>query len=446
MAAVGCGEEQSRGGTVPGDTLTIFSSLPLQGPRADQAKSIVNAQKLALRDSGGRVGDFKVNFASADDSTAGGDRVGWDPDKTAENARKAVENTRTIAYIGELDSGATAVSLPITNEAGFVQVSPGSTAVGLTKFLPGAEKGEPDKFYPSGTRTFARVVPADDVQASAAAGWTRSLGARRVFLLGDKSLEGDGLVELYRAVAPEVGLRIVGSRPHGPARRRLPRPGARDRRDAPDAIYFGGAEASNALRLWRDLDDGPARRPADRRAQAAGARRSTSGSASAERRTYITSPAQDPSQLPPAGRRFVRDYAREFGERPDPLAAYGYAAMSLLLDALERAGDQAAERERVVDELYETTGFDSAVGRFSIDDNGDTSLERLAGYRVRNGRPVFDVPLARAVRGLGCRRRAYGRVLERRARRRDTPARRASSATACATASATRRSNTLGMM
>ena len=83
--------------------------------------------------------------------------------------------------------------------------------MGLTKFLPGAEKGEPDKFYPSGTRTFARVVPADDVQASAAAGWTRSLGARRVFLLGDKSLEGDGLVELYRTVAPEVGLRIVGA-------------------------------------------------------------------------------------------------------------------------------------------------------------------------------------------------------------------------------------------
>ena len=56
VAPAGCGNEQSRGGTVPGDTLTIFSSLPLQGARADQAKSIVNAQKLALRDSGGRVG------------------------------------------------------------------------------------------------------------------------------------------------------------------------------------------------------------------------------------------------------------------------------------------------------------------------------------------------------------------------------------------------------
>jgi branched-chain amino acid transport system substrate-binding protein len=242
-AVTGCGAEQSRGGTVPGDTLTVFSSLPLQGPWAEQSESIVNAQKLALRDSGGRVGDFKVNYASSDDSTAGGDRVGWDPDKTAENARKAVENTRTIAYLGELDSSATAISLPITNEAGFVQVSSASTAVGLTKFLPGAEKGEPDKFYPSSTRSFARVVPADDVQASAAAGWTRSLGARTVFLLGDKSLEGDGLVELYRSVAPEVGVRIVGTDrmdPRADDYRDLAKDIARTR---PDAIYFGGADS-----------------------------------------------------------------------------------------------------------------------------------------------------------------------------------------------------------
>ena len=391
-AGAGCGEEQSRGGTVPGDTLTIFSSLPLQGPAAAQGESIVNAQKLALRDSGGAVGDFKVNYASADDSTAGGDRVGWDPDKTAENARRAVENARTIAYIGELDSGATAISLPITNQAGFVQVSPGSTAVGLTKFLPGVEKGEPDKFYPAGSRTFARVVPADDVQASAAARWTRRLGARTVFVLGDKSLEGDGLGELYRAVAAEAGVRVVGSDrmdPRAEDYRELAQDVARAR---PDAIYFGGGEASNALRLWRDLGQ------ALPEALLIGSHSLLVPSfyerlGGLERRTYVTSVAQHPTQLPRSGRRFVREYAREFGKRPEPLGAYGYAAMSLVLDAIERAGDRAPEREQVVEELLDTTDIDSVVGRFSIDDNGDTSLERLAGYRVRDGRLVFASPL-----------------------------------------------------
>jgi branched-chain amino acid transport system substrate-binding protein len=388
----GCGDDQSRGGRVPGDTLTIFSSLPLQGPHADQSQSIVNAQKLALREAGGRVGDFKINFASADDSTAGGERVGWDADKTAENARKALENTRTIAYIGDFDSGATAISLPITNEAGFAHVSPASTAVGLTKFVPGAEKGEPDKFYPSGDRSFARVVPAADVQAAAAADWTRRLGARSVFVVGDKSLEGDGLTELYRIGAEEAGLRIAGQErmdPRDEEYRDLSRDIARAQ---PDAVYFGGGADSNAVRLWRDLS------AALPRALLIGShnllvpefyRRLGSG----ERRTYITSVAQDTRQLPSRGQRFVRDYRREFGEPPDPYAAYGHAAMTLVLDAIERAGDQAPERKRIVEETLDTSNLDSVVGPFSIDDNGDTSLDRIAGYRVRGGRLEFAASL-----------------------------------------------------
>jgi len=388
----GCGEEQSRGGRVPGDTLTIFSSLPLQGPHAEQARSIVNAEKLALREAGGKAGEFKINFASADDATAGGERVGWDPDKTAENARKAVENTRTIAYIGDFESAATAISLPITNEAGFAHVSPASTAVGLTKFVPGAEAGEPDKFYPSGDRSFGRVVPADDVQASAAAGWTRRLGARSVFLIGDKSVEGDGLAELFRAAADDLGLRVVSQDRMDPRDEEygdLAREVARAR---PDAVYFGGGADSNAVRLWRDLHD------AAPDALLMGSHNLLVPEfyrrlGAAERRTHITSVAQDPRQLPARGQRFVRDYRREFGEAPDPYAAYGHTAMALLLDAIRRAGDGADERARVVEETLDTSNLDSAVGRFSIDDNGDTSLERIAGYRVRNAQLRFAASL-----------------------------------------------------
>ena len=32
----------------------------------------------------------------------------------------------------------------------------------------------------------------------------------------------------------------------------------------------------------------------------------------------------------------------------------------------------------------------SILGTYSIDDVGDTTLNRLAGYRLVNGRPVFD--------------------------------------------------------
>jgi branched-chain amino acid transport system substrate-binding protein len=387
-----CGSNQNRGGKVSGDTLTVFSSLPLQGPEGERSRSIANAEKLALKQAGGKAGAFKVNFAFTDDSTAGGGRPGWNADKTAENARKAVQNPRTIAYIGDLDSEASAVSIPITNEAGFAQISPGSTSVGLTKLVPGAEKGEPDKFYPSGDRNFVRVVPADDVEASAAAAWAKRLGARRIFLLGDRSVEGDGLAELVRAAVQKLGLEVVGfdrADPRADNYRELASDVAKAH---PDAVYFGGGVGSNAPRLWGELHK------AVPEALLMGSHdllvpefyRRLGG---AEGITYLTSVAQDPHQLPASGRRFVRDYRREFGEAPDPFAAYGYTAMNLLLDAVRRAGDNAGHRNRVIDELINTDDFASPVGTFSIDDNGDTSLDRIAGYRIRQGNPVFAASL-----------------------------------------------------
>jgi branched-chain amino acid transport system substrate-binding protein len=391
-AFAACGSDQSRGGKVPGETLTVFSSLPLQGPSSERSQSIVNAEKLALRQAGGKVGKFKVNFAFSDDSTAGGDRPGWNPDKTAENARKAVQNPRTIAYIGDLDSPASAVSIPITDEAGFAQVSPGSTAVGLTKLVPGAEKGEPDKFYPAGDRNFVRVVPADDVEGSAAAAWAKQAGARKVFLLGDKSVEGDGLAELVRAAVQKLGLDVVGFERMDPRARDYRKLSSDVAKAHPDVVYFGGGVESNATVLWSDLH-----------AALPGARLMGSHDllvpqfygrlGEGEARTYLTSVAQDPHQLPARGQRFVRDYRREFGQAPDPFAAYGYTAMSLLLDTLRRAGDDASHRDKVIDELFDTDDFASPVGTFSIDENGDTSLERIAGYRIKRGKPSFAAAL-----------------------------------------------------
>ena len=154
LALGACGSDQSRGGKVQGTTLTVFRSLPLQGPDRERASSIVNAEKLALRDAGGKAGDFTINFASSDDSTAGkgSKAAGWDPDKTAENARSAVGHPHD-RLCGGLRLGRDG-HLPADHRRGRVRAGqPGATAVGLTKLVPGAEAGEPDKYYPSGGRS-----------------------------------------------------------------------------------------------------------------------------------------------------------------------------------------------------------------------------------------------------------------------------------------------------
>lgn len=394
MLVVGCSADQSTGGRIGGEFATVFSSLPLQGPHSAEARDILNAEKLALRDAGGRAGKFKINLAFADDSTARGSdgTPGWNADKTAGNARAAVQNLRTIAYVGDFDSSATAVSLPITNGAGIPQVSPASTAVGLSRPATGAEKGEPDKYYPSGDQTFARVVPASDVQASAAARWAKRLGAKRVYLLGDKSPEGNGLIEQFRAQASRIGLVIVDQKTMDPRAADYTELAKEIADTNPDTLYFGSGANSNALALWRDLG---ATMPDLRLVGSDGLLEpqfyeklgSTAGN------TYITSSVQDPRQLPPSGKRFARRYEREFGSNPGPYAAYGYTTMSLVLDAIGRAGAKADQRQKVVDALMATRDFDSPVGRFSIDANGDTSLDRIAGYRIAGRSPMFTAAL-----------------------------------------------------
>src|SRR3954447_18161744 len=145
-------------------TLTIYSSLPLQGDSRPQSTDVVYGEKLALEEAGGKVGKFKITYKSLDDSTAAAGK--WEPGQTSADARKAAQDQSTIVYLGEFNSGASAISLPITNEAGILQISPSNTYVGLTR-AEGADKGEPDKYYPSGKRTFGRVVPADHIQAAA---------------------------------------------------------------------------------------------------------------------------------------------------------------------------------------------------------------------------------------------------------------------------------------
>ena len=47
----------------------------------------------------------------------------------------------TIGYVGDLNSGASAISIPPLNRAGIPQVSPTSTAVGLTSSALGSFPG-----------------------------------------------------------------------------------------------------------------------------------------------------------------------------------------------------------------------------------------------------------------------------------------------------------------
>ena len=125
----------SASGGSGGNTVDIYSSLPLQGASTAQTDPLVNGIKLALSQAGNKAGQFTVNYTSLDDSTAAAGE--WDPGQTAANARKVAADPKAVYYIGEFNSGAQRGLDPDPQPGRDPQVSPANTYVGLTTNLPG---------------------------------------------------------------------------------------------------------------------------------------------------------------------------------------------------------------------------------------------------------------------------------------------------------------------
>jgi branched-chain amino acid transport system substrate-binding protein len=388
-----CGGDDGGGGDAAeggGKTLTIYSSMPLQGASSPQTKAIVNGMKLALEQAGGKAGKHTIKYVSLDNSTA--QAGSWTPEATQSNARKAALDDTTAVYLGEFNSGAAAVSIPILNEAGVPQISPANTAVGLTVKEPGATAGEPDKYYPSGQRTYARIAIRDSIQAPALLSVMKEDGCTKVELTNDKEVYGAGLAQAIEAAAGDYGLEIVANDAidkNAPNYRSLAQSAATA---GADCFVFSGITSNNAGQLYKDfaaaIPDAKLYGP-DGVCESGFVDPAKGGiPASVGARFKCTSPSLPESELPPEGQAFYKTYAEKYGDKsPDPYAIYGYEAMRLALDAIQRSG--TGEKADILKALFETKDRRGVLGTYSIDKNGDTTLTDRSLDAVEDGKLTF---------------------------------------------------------
>ncbi len=387
VVLAGCGGVGVSGAaSATSNQLTIYSSLPLQGPSGAISDQIVNGEKLALSDAGGHVGPFRVSYVSLDDANPVSGQ--WAPDVTATDAKTAAEDTSTIAYLGDYNSAATAVSLPLINAAGILQVSPASPYVGLTSTLD-AGQDEPERFYPSGRRTFGRLQPGDPVQAAAQVRLMRELGVRKVYVLDDQDPFEIPLAQIVSGGAERAGivvaahdsLDMTGETVFTGVVEKIVKSGA-------EAVFFAGGSGAGTVALWKQLHS------ADPHLLLLGSSTLvnatfTSEIGAAAASTYLTTPMLATDSYPPSAQGVLSDYRRRFGEAGGPYALYGYEAMSVVLDAIRAAGSHGKDRQTVIDRFFATKGRDSVIGRYSIEADGETTLSRYGVDRVVHARPVF---------------------------------------------------------
>jgi branched-chain amino acid transport system substrate-binding protein len=368
--------------------LTIYSSLPFSGASQPHARGIARGAALALEEADSSAGGYPIRYVSLDDSTR---RAGtWTPSATARNARMAARDPSALAYIGELNSGASAISMPILNRAGIAQISPSNTANSLTRGGPGTVPGEPGRYYPTGRRHYVRLAPNDRVQGAALATLMRRRGCRRVAVITDGEIYGSGVGHFVRRSARVNRLRVVFRGTIG--RLRSYRVfAARVARRRPSCVVFTGITANGAVRLFADLaralpraglfgSDGIAESGFSDPRQGGLPRR-------VARRVLVTIAPRAPLAYPPGGRDFFRRYGRRYGDRnPDPYAIFGYEAMRLALDAVAARG---ADRQGVIDWLRAVRDRDSVLGTYGFDRYGDTTLGDYGAYRISRGRFVW---------------------------------------------------------
>jgi len=365
--------------------LKLSSSLPRTGSANAQTTTMVNGIRMAIDEVGGEIDGYKILYEDMDDASP--QRGNWDPAIETQNAQKAAADPTVVAYIGTFNSGASKVSMPILNRAGLAMVSPANTYPGLTK--PGlGEANEPQSYRPTGKINYFRVVPTDDLQGAVAAEWSKELGAKKVFILHDRELYGKGIADVFERESKRIGLEVVGFDGIDPKASNYKSLVVKMRASQPDLVYFGGTTQNNAGQIAKDMRAGGLKAMfmvpdgCFERAfiEAAGA-------ANLNGNTYVTFGGLPASELTGRGAEFRMAYKKRFSQEPEAYAVYGYEAARVALDAIRRAATK--DRAGVLAALAATKDFDGALGKWSFDENGDTTNRVMSGQMVKDGDFVF---------------------------------------------------------
>jgi branched-chain amino acid transport system substrate-binding protein len=154
-------------------------------------------------------------------------------------------------------------------------------------------------------------------------------------------------------------------------------------------IYFGGITQNNAGQLIKDMrnvgmtaDKVKFMSPDGTYEQALidAAGKDAEG-------VYATFGGVPPKELTGSGKTWYESYKKKFNAEPEAYAAYGYESAKVIVNAINKVckNDRAAIRDAVMT----TKDFEGVLGKWSFDENGDTSLTTMSGNVVKNGKWEF---------------------------------------------------------
>jgi branched-chain amino acid transport system substrate-binding protein len=343
----------------------------LTGTTATFGQSTHNGVLMAfdeINQAGGVLGKKLKNFVEDDQSK---------PEEAATAATKLINQNHVVALIGEVSSSRSLAAAPIAQGAGIPMVSPSSTNPRVTKVGKCADKPQECFIF--------RVCFIDPFQGSVMAKFAaNTLKVKKAAILVDvRNDYSVGLQTFFRDNFKQLGGEIVAEQSYSEGDSDFHAQLTQIKAANPEAIYVPGyyTEVGTIARQARELGltvpllggdgwDSP---------------RLFEIGGDALNGCYISNhySVDDPA---PQIQKFVGDYKARYKQTPDALAALGYDAAKILVDAIGRAG--STQGAKIRDALAQTKDYLGVTGKITIDKDHN-AVKPAVVLKIDNGKFVY---------------------------------------------------------
>jgi len=386
MASPGCSNSSQ-----PANAVRIGIDLPVSGADASTGIPTQNGAVLAIEqaNAAGLPGGFKLIAETLDDAVQGI----HNPAQGAQNVKTFISDSSVLAILGPFNSNVAKAQIPITNDAGIVQISPATTYTGLTQ---GAEAAQLRTSHPD-LIAFFRLCTTNQHQGEVLAQLARSLHYGRAFIVDDNETYGTGLAAVFDQQFASLGGTVLGHEHLTRGQQDFKALLTKVHELRPDMVFFGGTTASGGGILRKQMADTELARTPFFGGDGIGDAQFITDAGPGADRTYFTIAAADASKLPSA-QTFIAAYKDRFKSDVGPYSANAYAsaqvAIAAISAAISAAGNKMPTRDAVLRAVAATKNLDTPIGKISFDHNGDTTNPILSAYEIVGGKPVFRKQLA----------------------------------------------------
>ncbi|HEV2359746.1 MAG TPA: branched-chain amino acid ABC transporter substrate-binding protein [bacterium] len=357
-----------------GRVVKIGVDLPMSGGEAPNGVPTNNGVLLAIEQANKAGGPYTFEEVLKDDAVNGV----HDPAQGAKNVQELVADSAVVGIVGNFNSNVGKASIPISNAAGVVQITPSQTNPTLTK-------GPDAKALRTKPNNYFRICSTDDLQGPVAADYAyKALKARKMAILDDTETYGKGIADEVEKEFKKLGGTVL-------SHDGIPK-GTQDfhailtkiKSENPDILFFGGVTTTGGGLVRKQMPDvglkaayeGGDGIVEDEFLKVAGD--TAEGS-------YGTVAAIDATKIASA-KAFLAAYKAKFNDDPGAYSASAYVAAKVIIDAVKAGGP---DRAKVLAHVRALKGYKSILGTFGFDANGDTTNRVISVYVVKNGKWVW---------------------------------------------------------